>query len=71
MVLTQQLGWDTAERFSSISHGCCRYPALDSTRRSRSGLGEFAEKVWLVERRASRIKRSTHHSYTEAILKLA
>ncbi len=48
-----------------------RFP--DSPRVKRLGLqtdepitlGEFAEKVWLVERRASRIKRSTHHSYTD------
>ncbi len=48
-----------------------RFP--DSPRVKRLGLqtdeaitlGDFAEKVWLVERRASRIKRSTHHSYTD------
>jgi len=48
-----------------------RFP--DSPRVKRLGLqtdepitlGEFAEKVWLIERRASRIKRSTHHSYTD------
>ncbi len=48
-----------------------RFP--DSPRVKRLGLktdepitlGEFAGKVWLVERRASRIKRSTHHSYTD------
>jgi integrase len=48
-----------------------RFP--DSPRVKRLGLqtdepitlGEFVEKVWLVERRASRIKRSTHHSYTD------
>jgi integrase len=48
-----------------------RFP--DSPRVKRVGfqtdepitLGEFAEKVWLVEHRASRIKRSTHHSYTD------
>src|SRR5229473_4151872 len=48
-----------------------RFP--DSPRVRRLGLqsqeaitlGDFAEKVWLVERRASRIKRSTHHSYTD------
>ncbi|MGH7814877.1 MAG: tyrosine-type recombinase/integrase [Candidatus Binataceae bacterium] len=48
-----------------------RFP--DSPRVKRLGLqtdepitlGDFAENVWLVERRASRIKRSTHHSYTD------
>jgi integrase len=48
-----------------------RFP--DSPRVKRLGLqtddpitlGDFAETVWLVERRASRIKRSTHHSYTD------
>lgn len=29
-------------------------------------LGDFAEKVWLVERGTNRIKRSTHHSYMDA-----
>lgn len=48
-----------------------RFP--DSPRVERLGLqspqpmalGDFAEKVWLVERGASRIKRFTHHSYTD------
>ena len=48
-----------------------RFP--DSPRVKRLGLqtdepitlGEFGEKVWLVERRASRIKRSTHLSYVD------
>jgi integrase len=48
-----------------------RFP--DSPRVKRLGLqteepitlGEFGEKVWLVERHASRIKRSTHHGYVD------
>ena len=53
--------FDYAKRFPDSP----RVKRLGLQADERITLGEFAEQVWLVERRASRIKRSTHHSYTD------